>query len=226
MDKVGLDIVLSVAETLHKAFGERLSLPERSVDVLSVLVQLGSLGMKSGKGIYLWKNGKPVFDAERKCNVINPEVLEIFPHLELDRDGHSDTLKRWSREAILEIIFGIMGNEALRALDEHVVDEPYKIDLAMIFGAGYPAFMGGPLRTIDREGVVAFHDLSMDIANSAAEGHMFGQSGSDGRSTVYSEPWRLNFVPGTILRARNRTRENIYRKPAKEPVKIPSDYQN
>jgi 3-hydroxyacyl-CoA dehydrogenase/enoyl-CoA hydratase/3-hydroxybutyryl-CoA epimerase len=233
MDKVGLDIVASVAATLHKAFGERLSLPDSSVDVLTHLVQSGSLGMKSGKGIYLWQNGKPVFDSERKCNVINPELLEAFPRLELDRDGHSVLLKRWSREAILEIIFGIMGNEALRALEDGVVDEPYKIDLAMIFGAGYPAFLGGPLRNIDREGVVVFHDLSLDIAKSVPSVRLFGHEAEsvkavdsvDGTEVVEadgateanadsahsSEPWRLNFLPGELLRLHNETRRNIYR---------------
>ncbi len=193
MDKVGLDIVTSVAESLYKAFGERLALPADGVNVLKALVSQGHLGMKSQKGFYLWNGDKPVFDAKAKCNVLNPVVLDAFPHLALGRDSDTDVLKRWSKEAILELLFGVMANEALRVLEDGVVDEPYMIDLAMIFGIGYPAFLGGPLRNTDREGVVTCHDLFMDIAKSGPE------------------TWRQNLLPCKLLEEHNASRENIYK---------------
>jgi 3-hydroxyacyl-CoA dehydrogenase/enoyl-CoA hydratase/3-hydroxybutyryl-CoA epimerase len=46
-----------------------------------------------------------------------------------------------------------MINEAARCLDERVVDDAGPIDLAMIFGAGFPPFRGGLLRYADTLGV-------------------------------------------------------------------------
>ena len=42
-----------------------------------------------------------------------------------------------------------MVNEAARCLEEHVIDDPSQLDLAMIMGTGFPPFRGGLLRHAD-----------------------------------------------------------------------------
>ncbi len=46
-----------------------------------------------------------------------------------------------------------MVNEAARCLQEGVVKEPAQIDLAMIFGTGFPPFEGGVLKFADSCGI-------------------------------------------------------------------------
>ena len=53
-DTVGLDVALSVAEVLTRAFGAP------SPDVLRPKVAAGELGRKTGQGFYRWVDGKPV----------------------------------------------------------------------------------------------------------------------------------------------------------------------
>jgi 3-hydroxyacyl-CoA dehydrogenase/enoyl-CoA hydratase/3-hydroxybutyryl-CoA epimerase len=53
-----------------------------------------------------------------------------------------------------------MLNEAARGVDELVVRSPRDGDIAAVFGIGFPAFRGGPLRTLDRTGAArAVDDL-------------------------------------------------------------------
>jgi 3-hydroxyacyl-CoA dehydrogenase len=48
-----------------------------------------------------------------------------------------------------------MVNEATLALDERVVARPEDVDLAMVFGTGFPPFRGGLLRHADAVGIGA-----------------------------------------------------------------------
>ena len=42
-----------------------------------------------------------------------------------------------------------MSHEAARCLDEAIADSPETIDFAMVMGAGYAPFRGGPLHHAD-----------------------------------------------------------------------------
>lgn len=44
-------------------------------------------------------------------------------------------------------------NEAARCLEEGIVERAEQIDLAMVFGAGFAPFRGGPLRYADDVGI-------------------------------------------------------------------------
>ena len=46
-----------------------------------------------------------------------------------------------------------MMDEAARCLEEKVVRKPRELDLALVVGAGFPAFRGGPLRYCDQVGI-------------------------------------------------------------------------
>src|SRR5262249_11442841 len=54
---------------------------------------------------------------------------------------------------ILDRVFTLMVNEAARCLDEGVVATPEDVDLALIYGIGYPPFRGGLLQYLSARGV-------------------------------------------------------------------------
>ena len=129
-DQVGLDICLDVGDMLRSKFGE--SLPPTPA-WLRDKVARGELGRKSGRGFYVWKDGKA------------------------DKSSVSSSEARPAPELIDRLILPI-SNVCVACLREGIVDNADVVDGAMIFGTGYAPFRGGPLnyaRTRGTENVIA-----------------------------------------------------------------------
>ena len=56
------------------------------------------------------------------------------------------------QKEIADTLVDSMVNEAAHLLGERAVERPDVIDLAMVFGTGFPPFRGGPLRHADAVG--------------------------------------------------------------------------
>lgn len=139
MDEVGLDICAHVVDTMHGAFGERFAPPA----ILAEIKAKKLLGKKGDKGVYLWKDGKKVFDKKTKKYVLNQELVDAVKAPK-------------SPKHVTEIqdrLVLAMVNEAARCMQEGVVTEASQLDLAMIFGTGFAPFRGGVLRYADQEGI-------------------------------------------------------------------------
>ena len=129
-DQVGLDICLAVGDMLRSKFPDLLP---ATPPWLRDKVAKGELGRKTGKGFYVWKDGK----AEKAVSA--PATPEPTPEM-IDR-------------LILPI-----SNVCVACLREGIADNADLIDGAMIFGTGYAPFRGGPLnyaRSRGPENVVA-----------------------------------------------------------------------
>lgn len=150
LDEVGLDIAAHVVNTMHGAFGARFAPPH----ILSVIRDLKILGKKGKKGIYLYgDDGNRLFTVEKtrkglktktvKHYTFNPDVLNAI------------TAPRKPKTAgeIQDRLVLAMVNEAARIIQDGVVDDPAQLDLAMIFGTGFPPYRGGVLRYADDTGV-------------------------------------------------------------------------
>jgi 3-hydroxyacyl-CoA dehydrogenase/enoyl-CoA hydratase/3-hydroxybutyryl-CoA epimerase len=135
-DQVGLDICLDVGDMLRSKFGDLLP---PTPAWLREKVAKGELGRKTGKGFYIWKDGKA------------------------DKPSPSATAEKPTDEMIDRLVLP-MSNVCVAALREGIVDDADTVDGAMIFGTGYAPFRGGPLnyaRTRGVENVVdALHGLA------------------------------------------------------------------
>ena len=131
VDEVGTDVSLHVAETLASHYHRRMAVPE----VLGKLVKGGHLGRKSGEGFYLHKG--------KEASV--GESAERFV-----KDDSAANLDRVDLELRMVLL---MVNEAARCVEEGIVSGPEDVDFAMIMGAGFAPFRGGPLRHADTLGV-------------------------------------------------------------------------
>jgi 3-hydroxyacyl-CoA dehydrogenase / enoyl-CoA hydratase / 3-hydroxybutyryl-CoA epimerase len=116
-DQVGLDICLAVGDMLRSKFGDLLP---PTPAWLRDKVAAGDLGRKTGRGFYVWKDGKA------------------------DKDSASPSTVQPTPEMIDRLILP-MSNVCVAALREGIVDNPDSVDGAMIFGTGYAPFRGGPL---------------------------------------------------------------------------------
>jgi 3-hydroxyacyl-CoA dehydrogenase/enoyl-CoA hydratase/3-hydroxybutyryl-CoA epimerase len=124
-DQVGLDICLAVGDMLRSKFGD--ALPPTPA-WLREKVANGELGRKTGKGFYLWKDGKA------------------------DKSSRSPATGQPTDEMIDRLILPI-SNVCVACLREGIVDEADMVDGAMIFGTGYAPFRGGPLNYARTRGV-------------------------------------------------------------------------
>ena len=141
-DVVGIDVGVKVAHSLHEAFGERM----RVADILDELYENHKdlLGKKVGQGFYLHSS------RERSHAQVNPKVVEILHKL---RKAKSISRVNLTDAEIVDRCVLMMINEAAKCLEEGVVKNASYLDMAMIMGAGFPAFRGGVLRCADSYGL-------------------------------------------------------------------------
>jgi len=132
IDEVGLDVASKVAGVLSAAFPGRM----QPAPVLEKLVAAGRLGHKSGLGFYRHAGRKRTAD---------PAVPALL--------GIKRSRRPASLEPLAERMALTMVNEAARCLEEGVVADAGAVDVAMIFGAGFPPFRGGVLRWADSLGL-------------------------------------------------------------------------
>jgi 3-hydroxyacyl-CoA dehydrogenase len=143
MDEIGLDTTLQAGWVLAAAFPERIV----SSPLLVSLVKAGRLGQKSGAGFYSYGG------------LARPAATGVI-------DAAAEKLiARWiekpnspSGESIAFRLMAPMLLEAARILEEGKVADARSIDLAVIFGLGFPAEKGGLLwwaDTVGAEEIVA-----------------------------------------------------------------------
>ncbi|MFT7616870.1 MAG: 3-hydroxyacyl-CoA dehydrogenase/enoyl-CoA hydratase/3-hydroxybutyryl-CoA epimerase [Planctomycetota bacterium] len=124
MDSVGLDIIKHVCDYLS-------SFPEFECEtpvLLDKMVSRGEFGRKTNKGFYRWRGQKKKarsMAALHRLAGVKPELQD------------------WPHRVIIERLSLALEKEAIRILDEGVVSNPDDLDLASIFGMGFPPFTGG-----------------------------------------------------------------------------------
>ncbi|HEU5305612.1 MAG TPA: fatty acid oxidation complex subunit alpha FadJ [Gemmatimonadales bacterium] len=128
LDEVGLDVAQKAGSVMYEAFGDRM----KPAGTLSRMLGATRLGRKNGRGFYRYKEGhKSGVDRS-----VYP-LLGVRPADEV----HEDLVQRRLLYAML--------NEAAMAFADGVVRSARDADIGAIFGIGFPAFRGGPLRMID-----------------------------------------------------------------------------
>jgi 3-hydroxyacyl-CoA dehydrogenase / enoyl-CoA hydratase / 3-hydroxybutyryl-CoA epimerase len=127
LDEVGLDVAEKAGSVMHEAFGERM----KPAGALSRMLGATRLGRKNGRGFYRYREG-------HKAGVDK----SVYPLLGVRPvDANEDLVER-------RLVYAML-NEAAMACSENVVRSARDADIGAIFGIGFPAFRGGPLRMID-----------------------------------------------------------------------------
>jgi 3-hydroxyacyl-CoA dehydrogenase/enoyl-CoA hydratase/3-hydroxybutyryl-CoA epimerase len=165
LDEVGLDIAAHAAAALHAAYGARMT-PARA---LGALLAEKRLGKKSGQGFYVHSpergtKSKPVLATD-----LARFVPSGSPRLAVLRD-----------EEVLDRALLAMLNEAARALEEEVVAGARELDLATIFGMGFPPFRGGLLAWADTLGA---REIVARLERIAGEADIAARTGGRERFT-------------------------------------------
>jgi 3-hydroxyacyl-CoA dehydrogenase / enoyl-CoA hydratase / 3-hydroxybutyryl-CoA epimerase len=127
LDEIGLDVAEKAGNVMHEAFGERM----KPAGALGRMLGATRLGRKNGRGFYRYREG-------HKAGVDK----SVYPLLGVRAgEAHADLIQR-------RLVYAML-NEAAMGCAENVVRSPRDADIGAIFGIGFPAFRGGPLRMID-----------------------------------------------------------------------------
>ncbi len=127
LDEIGLDVAEKAGNVMHAAFGERM----KPAGALGRMLGATRLGRKNGRGFYQYRQGHKAGVDKSVYPLLGVRPAEADPQLVQRRLVYS------------------MLNEAATACSENVVRSPRDADIGAIFGIGFPAFRGGPLRMID-----------------------------------------------------------------------------
>lgn len=146
-DEVGIDVGTKVAHILSDAFGERMRVPA-SMDRIA---EGRWLGKKTSAGFYLYRE-----------TAKGPRRTAVNPAVDALRAGFASAPP--DGPEIVDRCVLTLANEAARCLEEGVVADADALDVAMIFGTGFPPFRGG-LWTYARErGLPAIRDRLQELA--------------------------------------------------------------
>jgi 3-hydroxyacyl-CoA dehydrogenase / enoyl-CoA hydratase / 3-hydroxybutyryl-CoA epimerase len=155
LDEVGLDVAQKAGAVMYAAFGDRLRPPE----TLARLLTDGRLGRKNGRGFYRYHD-------EHKAGV-DDSVYSLIGVRPAD-DVDPGMVER-------RLVFAML-NEAAMAVEDGAVRTPRDGDIGALFGIGFPAFRGGPLRMIDDLTATKVVDVLRDLED--VHGSRFSPAGS------------------------------------------------
>jgi 3-hydroxyacyl-CoA dehydrogenase/1,4-dihydroxy-2-naphthoyl-CoA synthase len=136
-DLTGIDIGYHVNKTFEKRLGERYKVHP----LTELIYQTGCYGRKTGSGYFDYSGDQPV---------PNPIVTEVVQQYLKD---NGVAAKEMSQEDIIDTMLALGINEAALMIVEGICDRPQDMDLAMIYGTGFPPYRGGILRYADKWGL-------------------------------------------------------------------------
>jgi len=143
-DLTGIDIGYHVRKTFEQRLGERYTVHP----LTELIYRTGCYGRKTGSGYMDYSGERPV---------PNKKVADVAQKY-LSDNGVSP--KQVSDQEIVDTLLALGINEAALMIEEGICDRPQDMDLAMIYGAGFPSYRGGILRYADKWGAAnVFHKL-------------------------------------------------------------------
>jgi 3-hydroxyacyl-CoA dehydrogenase/enoyl-CoA hydratase/carnithine racemase len=146
-DLTGIDINYHVNRTFEKRLGERYKvhpLTER-------IYQTGCFGRKTGAGYFDYSGEQPV---------PNPKVVNVVQKYLRD---NQISPREMSKDEIIDAMLSLGINEAALMIEEGICDRPQDMDLALIYGLGYPPYRGGILRYADKWGLKNVYQKLLDL---------------------------------------------------------------
>ena len=143
-DLAGLDVGWRIRKGKHA-----IAPPAgRYSKVSDELCELGRYGQKTGAGYYRYEAGN-------RTPVADPFVDELIERVAREAGIARRTV---SDDEILERCMYPLVNEAAKILAERIAARPGDVDVVWVYGYGFPAWRGGPLRWADSVGLAAILD--------------------------------------------------------------------
>jgi 3-hydroxyacyl-CoA dehydrogenase len=115
----------------------------RYVEIADRLCERGWFGQKTGRGFYLYEQGARV-------GTPDPEVEAI---VESERLRVGISPRSFTDDEIVRRLMCAVINEAANVVREGIALRPLDVDVALIYGYGFPRYRGGPMKYADTLGL-------------------------------------------------------------------------
>jgi 3-hydroxyacyl-CoA dehydrogenase len=146
-DLTGIDIGYHVGKTYEKMLGERYKMHP----LTELIYQTGCYGRKTGAGYMDYSVDPPV---------PNKKVVDVVQKYLKDNNVSP---KEMPQQEIVDMMLGLGINEAALMIEQGICDRPQDMDLAMIFGTGFPPYRGGILRYADTWGLKKVYEKLLEF---------------------------------------------------------------
>jgi 3-hydroxyacyl-CoA dehydrogenase/enoyl-CoA hydratase/carnithine racemase len=146
-DLTGIDINYHVNKTFEKRLGQRYKVHP----LTEVVYRTGCYGRKTGAGYFDYSGEKPVPN-HKVVDVIQKYLKEkhVIP-------------KEMSKQEVVDLMLANAINEAAYMIQEGICDRPQDMDLAMVYGTGFPPYRGGILRYGDKWGLANVYRKLLEL---------------------------------------------------------------
>jgi len=148
LDVVGIDTAVHADKVMAEAFPDRMAHTGQSAS--EVMFGAQRLGQKNGKGFYIYKPEKK--GPPKKT--VDPDVGPLLAPI-AKGDGKAVTDQEIVERMMLPMLL-----ECSRCLEDKIVETPVEVDLALVYGLGFPPFRGGIFRWADGLGAAALVDAT------------------------------------------------------------------
>ncbi len=153
LDVVGIDTANHANAVMAQGYPDRMASSEKTA--IQTMFEVQRFGQKNGKGFYSYvpdKKGVPK-------KTVDPEASELLKPLVRVDNSASITDQDIIDRMMLPLII-----ECSRCLEDGIVNTPVEVDIAMIYGLGFPPFRGGPFRYADAIGIKALCEKAGKLA--------------------------------------------------------------
>ncbi len=144
LDVVGIDTAHHANAVMAEGYPDRMATSDRSA--IDVMFEAERFGQKNGKGFYAYvpdRKGKPT-------KTVDPEAQALLEPL-----VQTDNSASISEQDIIDRMMLPLLIECSRCLEDGIVRTPIEVDIALVYGLGFPPFRGGPFRYADSVGLPA-----------------------------------------------------------------------
>jgi len=138
LDEVGIDVSAKISPILHQAHGDRFEAPA----AFAALIKDNRLGKKNSHGFYQY-GAKPKFSVNKRTKQVDASIYALLNV----KPAQARTKQQIAQRCMVQLL-----NEAVRCLDEGILNCARDGDIGAIFGIGFPPFLAGPFRYIDALG--------------------------------------------------------------------------
>jgi 3-hydroxyacyl-CoA dehydrogenase/enoyl-CoA hydratase/3-hydroxybutyryl-CoA epimerase/enoyl-CoA isomerase len=157
LDVVGIDTAHHCQNVMAEGFPERMA--GQGEAIVSIMYDKQRFGQKNGLGFYQYEKDRK----GRTQKLVDETIVATLAAL-------NDAPVTLEDQEIIDFLMLPLCLEVARCLEENIVASPAEADLALVYGLGFPPFIGGACKYMDTLGLQTICEMA---DNLAAESPLF-----------------------------------------------------